>query len=97
MQKTTISFKSWRVLFSAILVLVLFITGRRTIRRSRRGTLSNPTENESVNNGGGAGDKIVIDFWAQNSRILPMPGSKMGRRVQQIPKRSRSEADDCSG
>ena len=28
MQKTTISFKSWRVLFSAILVLVLFITGR---------------------------------------------------------------------
>lgn len=66
MQKKTIGFKSWHVLFSVLLVLTLFVTGcGGRSGGPGGGDLSNPSENESANNGDDANGKVVIDFWAQ--------------------------------
>lgn len=65
-QKTNISFKSWKVLFSTLMVLALLVTGcGGRSGGPAGGASSNSPENESANNGGGSGDKIVINFWAQ--------------------------------
>ncbi|MEK4979363.1 ABC transporter substrate-binding protein [Bacillus sp. FSL K6-6540] len=66
MQKKTIGFKSWPVLFSVVLVLAMLVTGcGGRSGGPGGGALSNPPENESANNGNEASGKVVIDFWAQ--------------------------------